>query len=79
MTGAGPGVVEVAGARLEVLDLPATDPNRPAIRMLHEGLGHAILHAARGIRRLQLRYHASGPRGNDATEFDQGCVADRTE
>src|ERR1044071_10050020 len=47
--------------------------------MFNERLGHAILHAPRGIRRLQFRYYASGPRGYYSAEFDQGCVADRIE
>ena len=35
--------VAVGGARLEYLDLPAADPGRPALLLLHEGLGSVSL------------------------------------
>ena len=60
--------LELGGARLEYLDLPATQPGRPEILLLHEGLGSVSmwrdfpqrLASATGSRTLAWSRHGFG-------------------
>ena len=62
------GFLELRGAQLEYLDLPATRDDRPEILLLHEGLGSvsmwrdfpARLAAATGCRTLAYSRHGFG-------------------